>query len=268
MKKYILYIFLFGAFPLSAQNLFEAEKKLSSLFETLKTTHAREECLEIHQKIETELKTALQASESFDYPFESLVFLGKIYSDDNLLRIYSWNVPFYDGTFHYGCIIQQKKGNILTVLKIKENAFKPPLDKYIPADNWYGALYFRAIPVVDKKKTYYTLLGWAGNDDLTNFKLIDALTLDDKGNAKFGLAVFKVKNKTHHRIIFEYGDRYTMSLDYDKRKRRIVFDHLAPSSPKYKELYTHYGPDFSYDAFQLKKSVWILVEDIDARNEN
>jgi len=267
MKKHILYIFLFLSFSLSAQTLPETEKKLSALFETLKTTREKEKCLEIHQKIETELKTALQANESFNYPFDSLVFLGKIYSDDNLLRIYSWNVPFYDGTYHYGCIIQQKKGNILTVLNIKENAYRPPLDKYIAADNWYGALYFSAIPVVYKKKTYYTLLGWAGNDDLTNLKLIDALTLDNKGNAKFGSAVFKVKNKTYHRILFEYGDRYTMSLNYDKRKRWIVCDHLSPSAPKYEGLYTHYGPDFSYDAFRLKKSEWKLEENVDARNE-
>ena len=268
MKKHILCIFLFISFSVSAQNLLETEKKLSALFDTLKVTQAKEECLNIHKKIEAELKMALQMSESFNYPFESLAFLGKIYSDDKLLRIYSWNVPFYDGTFYYGCIIQQKKDNALTILKIKENAYKPPLDKYISAENWYGALYFRAIPVVYKKKMYYTLLAWTGNNDLTKLKLIDVLSFDNKGNAKFGSAVFKAKNKTYYRILFEYGDRYTMSLNYDKRKRQIVFDHLAPSDPKYKGLYTHYGPDFSYDAFRLKKSEWIFEENVDARNED
>ena len=267
MKAYIIYISFFASFSLSAQNLFEAEKALSALFETLKTTYARDECLDIHTQIETTLQAALQADGSFEYPFDSLAFLGKVYSDDHLLRIYSWNVPFYDGTFHYGCIIQQKQDNALTVLKIREGAYAPPPDKYLAADNWYGALYFRAIPVAYRKKHYYTLLGWAGNDDLTNLKMIDVLTFDSKGVAQFGSAVFKVKNKTHHRIVFEYGDQYTMSLDYDMRKRQIVFDHLAPSAPKYEGLYTHYGPDFSYDAFRLKKSQWILEEDVDARNE-
>ncbi|MDR0871858.1 MAG: hypothetical protein LBN27_00115 [Prevotellaceae bacterium] len=265
MKKHFLYIILLLALPLSAKTLPESETHLSSLFEALKTMPEKEECMNIHKQIETELIAALQNDSSFNYPFASLLFLGKIYSDDNLLRIYSWNVPFADGTFFYGCIIQQK--DKIHLLKIKETACKPPINKQISQDNWYGALYFRAIPTVYKKKTYYTLLGWAGNDDLTNVKLIDALSFDEMGKMQFGMPVFDMGKTTQHRVLFEYGDQYTMSLDYDKRKRQIIFDRLAPSSPKYEGLYTYYGPSFIYDAFQLKRKEWQFKEDVDARNE-
>ena len=36
-------------------------------------------------------------------------------------------------------------------------------------NSWFGALYYKIIPVV-KNKTYYTLLGWDGNDMFSNKK--------------------------------------------------------------------------------------------------
>ena len=265
MKYLLSIVFLFCSFYCAAESLSETEKELSTLFGALKKSPTKEESLSLHAQVETTLQKALKNPKSFQYPFENLPFLGKIYSDDNLLRIYTWNVPFIDGTFTYGCIIQHKKNNTLTVLKIKDAAYKPELNRFIAPNNWYGALYYRAIPVTYKKKTYYTLLGWSGNDDLTNFKTIDALTFNGT-RAQLGLPVFKRKNKTTHRHLLEYGARYSMSLDYDKKKKQIIFDHLAPSSNKFEGVRTDYGPDFSYDAFQLKKKDWIFKEDVDARN--
>lgn len=265
MKYLFSIVFLFCSFYCAAESLSKTEKELSALFESLKKSPTKEESLSLHTQIETMLHKTLKDPKSFQYPFENLSFLGKIYSDDNLLRIYTWNVPFTDGTFTYGCIIQHKKNNKLTVFKIKDAAYKPELNRFIAINNWYGALYYRAIPVTYKKNTYYTLLGWSGNDDLTNFKTIDALTFNG-AKVQLGLPVFKRKNKTTHRYLLEYGARYSMSLDYDKKKKQIIFDHLAPSSNKYEGVHTDYGPDFSYDAFQLKKKDWIFKEDVDARN--
>ena len=250
MKYLLSIIFLVCSLNSIAKSLSESEKELSVLFEALKNSRVEEESLSLHAQIEAVLFAALQNPKSFQYPFENLHFLGKIYSDDNLLRIYTWNVPLPDRTYTYGCIIQQKKGNVLTVFKIRDAAYRPQLDRQIAVDNWYGALYYRAIPVTHKRNTYYTLLGWAGNDDMTNFKMIDVLSFNERGRARLGLPVFKKNRRTFHRILFEYGDRFAMSLDYNKRKKQIIFDHLAPSFPKFRGIHTHYGPDFSYDAFQ------------------
>jgi hypothetical protein len=46
----------------------------------------------------------------------------------------------------------------------------------------------------------------------------------------------------------------------------IVFDHLSPVSPEYKDNYQYYGPDFSFDSFNFEKGSWILKNDIDIRN--
>ncbi len=265
-RKILALLLILLPFSLSAQLLSESESKLSALFESLKTTDAKEGCMQISSQIESELSNALKLPESFLYPFESLNFLGKIYSDDHLLRIYTWNVPLFDDTFTYGCIVQQKENNALTVFKAKDPAYKPPVDRAVSVNNWYGALYYRSVPFTYKKETYYVLLGWIGNDDLTNLKVIDILTFNEKGKAQLGLPVFKKKSRNFFRILFEYGDEYTMTLDYDKKSKQIIFDRLMPSSERYEGIYTHYGPSFIYDSFQLKKKDWILKEDIDARN--
>jgi hypothetical protein len=57
-----------------------------------------------------------------------------------------------------------------------------------------------------------------------------------------------------------------MSLRYDPTHKRIVFDHLSPSKPSYEGNYEFYGPDFSYDAFTFIDNTWVLVENIDIRN--
>ena len=266
MKYLLSIVFLFCSFYCAAESLSETETELSVLFDSLKTSPTKEESLALHGQIESILRKSLQDPAAFQYPFNNLPFLGKIYSDDNLLRIYTWNVPFIDGTFTYGCIIQHKKNNALNVFKIKNAAYKPELNRFIAVNNWYGALYYRAIPVSYKKSTYYALLCWSGNDDLTNFKMIDILTFNG-GRPQLGLPVFKRKGRTTNRHLFEYGARFSMSLDYDKKKKQIIFDHLAPSSDRYEDVHTDYGPDFSYDAFQLKKKDWIFKEDVDARNK-
>lgn len=272
MKKILLLFVSFFSLNICAQtmpfDLQESETKLSSLFDSLKTpSSSKEKLIQISLQIEKELSLALKSSDSFDYPFDLVQFLGKIYSDDKQLRIYTWNVPFADGTFTYGCIIQQKQGNVQTVLKLKDAPYKPSLEKTISPNNWYGALYYRAITVNYKKQTYYVLLGWAGNNDLTNFKMIDALSFDSKQKATLGLPVFKKDGKSFSRIIFEYGDQNNMSLDYDKKTKQLIFDHLSPSSSKYEGIYTDYGPDFTYDSFQQKKQDWIFKQNIDARNK-
>jgi len=46
----------------------------------------------------------------------------------------------------------------------------------------------------------------------------------------------------------------------------IVFDHLSPSRPEFKDMHQYYGPDFSYDGLRFESGQWVLVKDLDLRN--
>ena len=57
-----------------------------------------------------------------------------------------------------------------------------------------------------------------------------------------------------------------MLLRYQKNKKRIVFDNIAPSDSNLKGSYENYGPDMSVNAYNYKKGKWYFENDIDARN--
>jgi hypothetical protein len=50
-------------------------------------------------------------------------------------------------------------------------------------------------------------------------------------------------------------------------KGSVVFDHLSPSSPQYKGNPQFYGPDFSFDSYNLENGLWRLKSNIDIRNK-
>ena len=57
-----------------------------------------------------------------------------------------------------------------------------------------------------------------------------------------------------------------MTLRYDDKYERILFDHLSPESKNLVGHYSYYVPDLSYDAFELKNGKWYLKEDVIAVN--
>ena len=69
--------------------------------------------------------------------------------------------------------------------------------------------------------------------------------------------------------MFEWSSDVTMSLRFNDKRNLIIYNHLAPK-PGGGELsgqFQFYGPDGSYDALELNKDKWSIIEDIDIRNE-
>ncbi|MBP5456129.1 MAG: hypothetical protein J6Y37_06490 [Paludibacteraceae bacterium] len=271
MRATILKIGFILLLPLCAfgqTDIATKEQTLVALFDSLKASEDDLEKQTISQKIETDLMEILQLPESFNYPFDKLKYMGKVTSDDEKARFYTWLYPLNDKTFGYGGLIQyktSKKELTATRLVTKRKARVPGTGQRIPAGDWYGALYYKAIHV--SKGDYYILLGWGGNNAASSYKLIEPVDFDKKGRPNFGKTVLKPKGRTQHRFILEYSSDAKVNLNYEAKQKRIVFDHLVPSEPIYNKIYSYYGPDFTYDAFELKKGKWTMVENIDAKND-
>lgn len=269
-KTFLILFFFFYLFSLSGQQAVipEKEKQISELFDSLKISVDDEEKERINDKIIKLFSEELQNPESFSNSYSSLSFVGKIFSDDNKVKLYTWCYPLSDKTYGYGGFIQYKtKKTTETIpLTIKNEAYLPLNNKRIPVTDWYGALYYKIVPVKHKKENYYVLLGWAGNNAVSDFKLIDVLNFDGK-NIYFGKPVFKQKHKTLQRFVLEYNADAMTSLSFDPKSKKIIFDHLVPPEPVYTNVYSYYGPDFTYDAFVLKKGIWFFEENVDAKNE-
>lgn len=207
---------------------------------------------------------------NFPADLDSLSFLGQLRSSDGKLLLTCWNLVLEDGQLRYHCIAffrgSKKDAVIVTTFDHNDTDWQKITRKVVSPQDWYGALYYRVITTKLKKKTFYTLLGWDGYNSLTNRKVVDVLNVDGKGMT-LGAAMFTQDRRPAFRLVYEYANDATMSLNWDEKQKMIVMDHLAPEDGRLKGQYQFYGPDFSYDGLRFEKGKWVLIEDLDARNK-
>jgi hypothetical protein len=250
--------------PANVKQLHTYEDSLVSLsnkFINSENEHDRKSANELFIKT---FDATLKIKGSFTYPFDSLKTISVQTSPDKHFRIYTWAVANQDSSFHYFGTLQTENSQLLP-LNDFSTEIKHPEDSVTSAQKWYGAEYYKIVPVY-YPKLYYVLLGWKGNNSKTTKKVIDVLTFKEDGKPLFGLAVFDKAGKTKKRIVFEYTREATMLLRYEPEKKIIVFDHLSPPNPSLKDHLDTYGPDLSYDGYRLKIGRWVFADNLDMRN--
>lgn len=272
-RYFISAFFIITTFiELTAQQQFKAyQDTLLKLEKELYASQTDKGKQEINSKLKAVFARALNHNKSYEFPFDSLKGIGRIYSPDKSFRIINWDIPLGDGTFEYHGFIQcyDAKHKTYTVFQLIDRSLeiKNPENTVGEPAKWYGMLYYKIILTKIKRKKYYILLGGDANDKLTRKKIIDVLYFIPDGSPRFGANLFKMEKKSPKRIFFEYSSQGTMSLKYNEESKQIVFDHLSPSQPNMEGQFQYYGPDFSFDAFEFKKGKWWYVDDIDARNK-
>lgn len=218
------------------------------------------------------LDSCLKNENSFRASFEEIKSMSALEAPDKKFRLYTWNTPLDDGTYLFFGRFQAspKSGYSNKIIRFtdKSEEIKDPESKKTGPEKWYGALYYKIIHTSYRKKHFYTLLGWDGNTDITDKKLMDVLTINENGSIQFGAPIFEKEKRLKHRLLFEYRQNVPVTLNYQDKKGLIIMDHLSPSDPKQVGIYAFYGPDFSYDAYRFSKGQWRLIQDFDARNED
>ncbi|MES2554769.1 MAG: hypothetical protein V4604_01385 [Bacteroidota bacterium] len=275
MKK-VLCLFSVMAFVpvvLLGQNaIVQQEAELEILLDSLRASKTDDAKRNWNAQFKKQLEQTLNEPTALTYTFTKLRTVGIINSPDNLVRVISWNVEQDDQTQQYFAYVlkgDERKPEEHKVIELVDNSFMLPArtDDVLEADNWYGALYYKIIPVEKNNKTYYTLLGWDGNTTSSNIKLIDVLYFS--GNSlKLGSPLFKSGDDTKKRIYMEHSEKTVMSLRWDEDHSRIMFDHLSPETPTMEGFYEYYVPDMSYDAYEFNGNKWMLVEDVIGVNKD
>jgi hypothetical protein len=198
----------------------------------------------------------LKYPKSFYYPFDSFDFMFKIDAPDNSFRIFSWTLKFDDGTFrYYGAI--QYRADTLKLVPLYDASDKMPYDMLedtvLTNESWYGMQYYDIIKIKRWRKVYYLLLGWDGNNPISDKKVIEVLHFDEEMNPIFGAPIFYDEQRQKYRKVFEYNDVAIMIMKYIPRKNIIAFDHLVPRQKKHQGKTWLYVPDGSYDYFKIKR---------------
>jgi hypothetical protein len=282
MFRIILFSLIFTDISLLAQDNFKVfQDSIIEISDLAVKGESIEKRSRASKQLEKLLERILKLKDSYDYPFDSVKSIAILKSPDQAFKLFNWNELQDNGTYKYYCLIQthDKKTNETKVFTLNDNQRKTEraiiTKSNLRYPNWYGAHYYQIIYSKYKKQKSYTLLGWEGRDGLSTCKVIDILYFDKNNEPVFGLPVLPAYNegKTYDkniklsRIIFEYSNQLSMSLRYIDELKMIVYDYLAPPSTEYEGKYAYYGPDMSYDALRFKKGKWVLIEDIQPKNE-
>ncbi len=269
-------------FNINAQSASEKlEDEIAVLFDSLRSSSSDSMSHAIGKEISKKMGTLLETSDSSFYaPLNKLKFMGKCYSDNGDIRVYTWNYPLSDKTYGYGGYVQFKPTKKRIKQQVKPialntygNAYLPKAGPRVSSNNWYGALYYSIISTKKDGDNYYIFLGWGGNDALSDFKVAETVKIsnNDKKITFGGVSAFNSNGKSTNRLVLQFSNDARVSLDYDNANKRIIMDHLSPSDPFYNGIYSYYGPDFTYDAYlfdKKSKGVWRLQENIDAKNQD
>jgi outer membrane lipoprotein-sorting protein len=265
-----LLLFFVTVFSCRAEDSVFFENRLKNMFDSLYSFSNDFEKVKYNTVIIDEFKSFLASENSFENQLDSITTIGKIVSDDERVKVYTWNIPLKNGSHKFYGFIHyyhkdEKTYKYYELTETNDKSLYNEKSRLSPS-KWYGALYYKIIHVSYRGEDQYILLGFDPNDVFSNKKLIDVLTFDEYGYAFLGKPVFKYPNEQKSRIIFEYSSRAQMALNYNEKEELIIFDHLAPSRPSYRGKYQFYGPDFSYDALEFDKGFWYYKKDVDVRN--
>jgi hypothetical protein len=213
------------------------------------------------------LVRALKVPYSFDYPFDSLQTISRLYAPDSSFRIFTWQFRKDDLMYLQEGAIQMKEpdGSLKLFPLFDASMFtSKPLDSVRTRRNWIGAIYYKIILKTWQGKKYYTLLGFDDYSETSNKKWMEVLTFSPEGEPLFGGPYFSfqedsIRKPAHYRFNIEYKKEAGTRFNYDPQMDMIVYDDLIPENNEPQKLDT-YVPDGDFEAFQWKNGKWVHVE--------
>jgi len=242
----ILILILISSINIKAQNIKLINQIQDSIIVYSKklTINTPEEVKKAaNEKINKFIIKATHQEKSIDFGFDSLNIISVLTSDDKLLRTFTWIIPYDDGSYGYGGVIQayskSKKLYNSTILKDKTSRIFNPMKKSLTAEKWYGARYYQLITKKYHRRKYYTVIGWKGIDGVVTSKVIDVINIKSNGRLIFGYGIFNMKdadafsrNTRPKRVVLTFSAETNMNLVYQQQTiLKIVKKSRLKSSP-------------------------------------
>ena len=257
MKRFVFAVILACTVcnAISAGNLSRDELSLKTLYGKLYKASSDSIRSILNDSICQQFNITLKNDSSFEYAFDSLPYLGKVYSTDRKLRIYSWNYISDNGNYRFFSYFQFANHKLIQ-LSQDQPVYIPEEDGSVEAKKWYGALYYNAVPISYQNEIHYILLGWSHFTDNLNFKVMDVLSVNDT-TPTFGLPLFSNNEKVTYRVTLPYSSDHSLSLQYDSKRKLFIFNHLYEEANKNKMM-----SDESFSCYQLKSGKLVYKEEI------
>lgn len=239
------------------------------------------------------LEEVLQMPNSFKFAWDSVKNFSVLAAPDNTFKIFTWYIVKKDlSVDNFGFIQVYNEGRkkyVLFPLYDKRSTIDYPKTMVGNHNRWYGAVYYSIIPVKSKDFTYYTLLGWNGNNLFTNQKIIEVLHFNKETVPIFGARIFKNYPERVSRVIFEYSKNAVLHLNYEHQqyavstgkinpKTRqpeyhnvnspmIIFDELIPMEDHLQRIPAYMVPESSMNqGFIEDNGKWVFMKSVRGTN--
>lgn len=216
------------------------------------------------------LVQALKVPHSFEFPFDSIINVSRMYAPDSAFRIFTWQFERGEDFHRQRGAIQMNTpdGSLKLFPLIDMSDYTDnPFDSVRSNLNWIGAIYYKVILKTFNDRKFYTLLGLDDHDGKTTRKWIDVLTFDRTGQPKFGARVFAYKNdeikprQPVTRFCLEYKKDARARMNYDATMDMIVFEHLVSLNGN-TERRSNLVPDGDFEGFKWNNGRWEYVDKI------
>ena len=281
MKNLSLFLFLallFSADYMHAQKIQSSDlKTLQSKEDTLKkfgfnivNSEDPVERLRNDSNFIRTMVRALRITNSFHYPFDSLITISKLVAPDSSFKIFTWQLMKDESyTRQKGFIQMKTKDGSLKLFPLRDVSefTEEPTDTIANHGGWIGSVYYKMITKEHNGKKYYTLLGYDENNQKTTRKWIDILSFDQNNEPVFGLnngfsfAEDSLPKNPQIRFLLEYKKDGRARVQFDEEMDMILYDHLISESNEPKKKYTLI-PDGDYEGFVWKNGQWLHINKV------
>ena len=157
--------------------------------------------------------------------------------------------------YHTHILLREKRYHRLYNVKSSGNEAPQALRTYDITD-WYGAIYYDAVPYKLKGDWNFMFLGWRELKDYRQAKIIESVSLK-ADSVLFGQPKTLLNLIPRGRELLEYPTNVRRSLKFDVESETIFFDNLVSNGASV-------SPNFSFDGYRYDKreGMWIQREDI------
>ena len=217
------------------------------------------------------LVQTLKIPYSFNYAFDSLKTISRLYAPDSSFRIITWQLMKDFTYYRYKGAIQLKTTDgSLKLIPLFDGAdfTDRPVDSVRSNENWIGALYYNIILKKFNNKNYYTLIGYDENDARSTKKWLEVLTFDNNYRPLFGGRYFSYPNdpikpaQPAYRFCIEFKKEANAKLNYDAEIDRIVFAKLVSETGEISKKHT-LVPYGTIEGFKWELGKWIYIPNIE-----
>lgn len=296
-----------SAYSQTNQTISEFEAQMKKLVDLMYDSPTDNERFNANEKLIAIFDEVLSMEGSFSYPFDELKRISNLKSSDNQFRIFTWAVISQDGSFENFGFVQSKNetSGAYEVYKLTDKSDEIFNAEFAKCDNenWFGAVYYDIILNKYEGRTFYTLLGFDGNNIYTKRKIIEPIVFKARsGKPEFGASYF-YKDKERKRYVFEYNSESNFVLKWDNqyyedktkgkkpsifktmfqknqypqrrnnvepdvvKEHMIVYDVLEPMFDGLEGMKQFYVASGSVKGFKFERGRWRLIEEVEARNK-